>query len=152
MLSNLLAESSSSWGSIVFIVLIVAAFVAMMIFNSRSNKKRQQESQKMLDAIKPGNKVKTIGGICGVVVEVNAEENTFVLETGTEASGKSFIKFDKQAVYQTDAVVEDGKSAGKAVKADKAEEKEASIEAVVADQPAEETAETKETASAEENK
>jgi len=26
------------------------------------------------------------------------------LETGTEASGKSYIKFDKQAVYQTDAV------------------------------------------------
>ena len=105
MLQNLMANSNI--GSIVFIVLIVAAFVAMMIFNSRSTKKRQQESQKMLDAIKPGNKVKTIGGICGVVVEVNAEENTFVLETGTEASGKSYIKFDKQAVYQTDAVAEE---------------------------------------------
>ena len=111
MFGYLLAEStgSSSGGnskvfSTIFIVLIVAAFVAMMIFNSRSQKKRQQESQKMLDAIKPGSKVKTIGGICGVVVEVNAEENTFVLETGTEASGKSYIKFDKQAVYQTDAV------------------------------------------------
>ena len=58
----------------------------------------------MLNAIQPGNKVKTIGGICGVVVEVCPEDNTFVLETGTEASGKSYIKFDKQAVYQTDAV------------------------------------------------
>ena len=27
-----------------------------------------------------------------------------ILETGTEASGKSYLKFDKQAVYQTDAV------------------------------------------------
>lgn len=58
----------------------------------------------MLNAIQPGNKVKTIGGICGVVVEVCPEDNTFVLETGTEKSGKSYIKFDKQAVYQTDAV------------------------------------------------
>ncbi len=129
MLQNLMANSNI--GSIVFIVLIVAAFVAMMIFNSRSTKKRQQESQKMLDAIKPGNKVKTIGGICGVVVEVNAEENTFVLETGTEASGKSYIKFDKQAVYQTDAVAEDAKKA-------KEEEK------------SEEPAETKEDAKSEE--
>ena len=56
-----------------------------------------------LNAIKPGNKVKTIGGICGVVVEV-CDDNTFVLETGTEKSGKSYMKFDKQAVYQTDAV------------------------------------------------
>ena len=147
MLSNLLAESGSNWGSIVFIVLIVAAFVAMMIFNSRSNKKRQQESQKMLDAIKPGSKVKTIGGICGVVVEVNAEENTFVLETGTEASGKSFIKFDKQAVYQTDAVPADGKSAEKAdknaVKDEKAEKAENTEAAEAAAEPVEEKADKK---------
>ena len=144
MLSNLLAESGSNWGSIVFIVLIVAAFVAMMIFNSRSNKKRQQESQKMLDAIKPGSKVKTIGGICGVVVEVNAEENTFVLETGTEASGKSFIKFDKQAVYQTDAVPADAKSAEKADKNAVKEEKSENTEAAEpAAEPVEQTAEKK---------
>ena len=126
MLQNLMANSNI--GSIVFIVLIVAAFVAMMIFNSRSTKKRQQESQKMLNAIKPGNKVKTIGGICGVVVEVNAEENTFVLETGTEASGKSYIKFDKQAVYQTDAVAEDAKKAKEAKKEEKSEEPASSEE------------------------
>ena len=59
----------------------------------------------MLNALKPGNKVKTIGGVCGVVVEV-CDDNTFVLETGTEKSGKSYIKFDKQAIYQTDAVAE----------------------------------------------
>lgn len=40
------------------------------------------------------------------MVEVDDEENTFVLETGTELSGKSYIKFDRQAIYQTDAVVE----------------------------------------------
>lgn len=143
MLSNLLAESSgSNWGSIIFIVLIVAAFVAMMVFNSRSNKKRQQESQKMLDAIKPGSKVKTIGGICGVVVEVNPEENTFVLETGTEASGKSFIKFDKQAVYQTDAVPAGTTPADKADKnAEKAEA--VAEEPLAAEEPAEEKAEKK---------
>lgn len=130
MLKGLLADSSSSSsssgskiGTIVFIVLIVVAFVAMMIFNSRSQKKRQQESQKMLDAIKPGNKVKTIGGVCGVVVEVNADDNTFVLETGTEATGKSYIKFDKQAVYQTDAVAEPTEEKGKKLKkGEKAEE------------------------------
>ena len=142
---NLLADSGSGnkWLSTVFIILIVAAFVAMMIFNSRSQKKRQQESQKMLDAIKPGSKVKTIGGICGVVVEVNAEENTFVLETGTEASGKSYIKFDKQAVYQTDAVA-DTKAAGKAEEKaeekseEKAEEKAAASEEKTEEAPAEE--------------
>lgn len=82
----------------------------------------------MLNAIQPGNKVKTIGGICGIVVEVCPEDNTFVLETGTEASGKSYIKFDKQAVYQTDAV------------AKKAEEPKEEAKAQSEETPFEETA------------
>ena len=89
-----------------FMGIIIVAFIVMMVVNRRSQKKRQEETNKMLDALKPGNKVKTIGGICGVVVEVCPEDNTFVLETGTEKSGKSYIKFDKQAVYQTDATAE----------------------------------------------
>ena len=75
-----------------------------MAYSNYTQKKRQKETQATLDAIQPGNKVKTIGGVCGVVVEICPEDNTFVLETGTEKSGKSYIKFDKQAVYQTDAV------------------------------------------------
>ncbi len=111
---NLLADAAEdvaekSWwdqygGTLILIVVFVGIFVAMMFFNRSNQKKRQQETDNMLNAIKPGNKVKTIGGICGIVVEVCPEDNTFVLETGTEASGKSYIKFDKQAVYQTDAV------------------------------------------------
>ena len=101
MLFNLLAaEDAYSW---VMVVILLGVMVTFMVLNSRSQKKRAQETQEMLNAIGPGNKVKTIGGICGIVVEVNAEDNTFVLETGSETHGKSYIKFDKQAVYQTDA-------------------------------------------------
>ncbi len=112
MIFNLLTESGSSspetgnpYGTWIIMGVLVLVIVAFMIFNRRNQKKRQEETKSMLDAIKPGNKVKTIGGICGVVVEV-CDDNTFVLETGTEASGKSYLKFDKQAIYQTDAVVE----------------------------------------------
>ena len=84
--------------------ILVVILVVFMIYNRRSQQKRQEEAQNTINAIKPGNKVKTIGGICGVIVEV-CDDNTVVLETGTEKSGKSYMKFDKQAVYQTDAVV-----------------------------------------------
>ncbi len=103
MLTNVLASNAASW---IMIGVLVAIIVVFMVYNRKVQAKRQQETQDMLNAIKPGNKVKTIGGICGIVVEVCPEDNTFVLETGTEASGKSYIKFDKQAVYQTDAVAE----------------------------------------------
>ena len=110
MFWNLLTNTSStapkqdSTGTIIFFVVMIALIVLFMFWNRKSQKKRQAEIDATLDAIQPGNKVKTIGGICGIVVEVCPEDNTFVLETGTEKSGKSYIKFDKQAVYQTDAV------------------------------------------------
>ena len=50
--------------------------------------------------MKIGDKVKTIGGVCGYLYEINDEENTIVLETGT-ADKKSYVKFDKAAIYQT---------------------------------------------------
>ena len=93
----------NAWGTWLMVGILVVILVVFMIYNRRSQQKRQEEAQNTINAIKPGNKVKTIGGICGVVVEV-CDDNTFVLETGTEASGKSYLKFDKQAVYQTDAV------------------------------------------------
>ena len=89
------------------IVAVLIVVIAVFYFlSNKKRKKQEQDAQDLINAVKPGNKVKTIGGICGIVVEVDNEENTFVLETGTEQSGKSYIKFDRQAIYQTDAVVE----------------------------------------------
>ena len=106
MLFNLLetTQKQNPWLSWVIMGVLLVVIIVFMILSRRSQKKKQQEQIDQLNAIGPGNKVKTIGGICGVVVEVCPEDNTFILESGSEASGKSYIKFDKQAVYQTDAV------------------------------------------------
>ena len=42
-------------------------------------------------------------------MEVNDEENTFVLRTGDSEGNYSYMKFDKQAIYQTDAKPEEVK-------------------------------------------
>ena len=115
-LFNLLSDTTTNqptmpkWVTPVVFGVIIVGMIVFSIFTRRAQKKKQDETNAMLDAIKPGNKVKTIGGICGVVVEVCKEDGTFILETGSEASGKSYIKFDKQAVYQTDAVAESAAS------------------------------------------
>ena len=106
------ARNGDGWGSLVMMGVLLLIIVAFSIFNSRSQKKRQAEAQKQLDAIRPGTKVKTIGGICGVVVSVG-DDNTFVLETG-DGNNKSYIQFDKQAVYQSDALENKEKTAEKA--------------------------------------
>ena len=133
MLNALLAEegggTNSAWMTWVVFGVLIVIIVVFFVFSSRKNKKRQQEAEDLMNAVKPGNKVKTIGGICGIVVEVDPEENTFVLETGSEASGKCYLKFDKQAIYQTDAVVEKKESGdGKGGKDEGAAEKDKAAE------------------------
>ena len=97
-------QEGNPWSTWIIMGVAIVLIIVMMVFSRRSQKKKQDETNAMLDAIAPGNKVKTIGGICGIVVEVCKEDNTFILETGSEESGKSYIKFDKQSVFQTDAV------------------------------------------------
>lgn len=80
--------------------IMAVAIIGLFIWQSISNKKRRKEAENMVSSLKKGDRVKTIGGICGFVVEINDAENTFVLETGT-ADQKSYVKFDKAAIYQT---------------------------------------------------
>lgn len=104
MIWNLLAEDAPNTGWVMYVVLaaVIVLFVVWMFFSSKKGKKRQQEYIEQLEAIQPGHKVKTVGGICGVVVEV-CDDNTVIIETGTELSGKSYVKMDKEAIAQTDA-------------------------------------------------
>ena len=129
---------NDDWTTWVFIGVIALVVVVMFFFSSRANKKRQQEMQATLAALGPGNKVKTIGGICGVVVEVDRAENTFVLETGSETAGKSYMKFDMVAIYQTDAKKEEAP----AEETVEAPVEEAVEETPFEEAPVEETAET----------
>ena len=147
MTCNLLANAAN----IVFICVIVALLVAFFVWSFISNKKKQKNFNDTINAVKPGSKVKTIGGVCGEVVEIDDEENTFVLKTGTsDGSGVSYLKFDKQAIYQTDAKpepkAEEPVKEEKSAKEEKAEEpfEEDKTEEKPAEAPAEEKDEKKE--------
>lgn len=94
------ATNGTSWTSYLIMGLLVVAIIGLFVWQSISGKKKQKEAQNMVNSLKIGDRVKTIGGICGFVAEINDAENTFVLETGTEAN-KSYVKFDKGAIYQT---------------------------------------------------
>lgn len=80
---------------VIFVVIIV-----FMVLSRRSNKKKQQEAMNMVNKLKIGDRVKTIGGVCGFVSEINEAENTFVLEISA-GDTKSYVKFDRGAIYQT---------------------------------------------------
>ena len=63
--------------TLVMLVLMIAIFYFMLI---RPENKRKKEAEQMRSALKVGDKITTIGGITGTVV--NVKDDKFVIETG----------------------------------------------------------------------
>ena len=85
-----------------FILILVVLLVVMFVFSSRSQKKRQKQYQNMVDSLKPGTRVRTIGGIFGTVTSV--KDDIVIVSVGPD---KSRLVFSKQAIASIeDAPVE----------------------------------------------
>ncbi|MBO4387230.1 MAG: preprotein translocase subunit YajC [Treponema sp.] len=91
-----------TFGMLVPLILIFAIMYFLMI---RPQQKKQKETQKMIDAIKKGDKVVTIGGIHGIVSSV--KENTLVIKVDDNTR----IEFNRTAIATvvTDKPATDGK-------------------------------------------
>jgi preprotein translocase subunit YajC len=79
-------------GSMGFLLMIILIFVVMWLFMIRPQQKKQKEVEKFREGLKKGDKVVTIGGIYGTVVEV--KEKTLILEVDQNVK----IKVDKASV------------------------------------------------------
>lgn len=90
------------WGSMIFLLLI---FIVFWFFMIRPQIKKQKAQQKFRDAITKGDKIVTIGGIHGKVIEV--QDNTFIIEV----EGQNRLKIEKNAVSMesTQAIKQDKK-------------------------------------------
>ena len=98
---NLMAgETNNSVFTWIIMGVLLLAIIGLFVWQSISGKKKQKEAQDMINSLKIGDRIKTIGGVCGFLVEINNAENTIVIETGSE-NNKCHIKFDKGAIYQT---------------------------------------------------
>lgn len=95
-----------NYGSIIMIVLMIVVMYFLMI---RPQKKKQKEEQEMRNAIRVGDELTTIGGICGRVV--NVKDDTLTIETGADRSKMQIKKWAVQTVEtkhaETDMVDDD---------------------------------------------
>ncbi len=79
------------------ILLVVFGFLIFSMFNAaRKQKKEQRAKQERINKLKIGDKVMTVGGICGAVERVG--EDSVDLRTG--GSDGAVITFSKQALNQ----------------------------------------------------
>ena len=75
-------------------VMLILIIVVMWFFMIRPQRKQQKELQKFRDSLSKGDKVVTIGGIYGTVVEI--KEKTLLLEIDNNVK----IKVDKNSVVK----------------------------------------------------
>ena len=102
--------------SIIMLVAMAAVFYFMLI---RPENKRKKEAEQLRSKVKVGDKITTIGGVTGTVV--NVKEDKFVLETGAD---QVRIEFQKWALSTNDSA-----DAAAKEKAEKAAEEKAKAKA-----------------------
>lgn len=62
------------FGGQYMLLIIVGGFFLLYMWMGRGRKKRQQKRREMIESLKKGDKITTIGGIVGTVVEVRDDE------------------------------------------------------------------------------
>ncbi|MCI5604935.1 MAG: preprotein translocase subunit YajC [Clostridia bacterium] len=85
-------------GGLINILLLVFVIAMMYFMLIRPQKKREKETKAMLDALKVGDKIVTIGGICGKVSKI--KDDFVIIETGNIGTPdeKSFLKMERDSI------------------------------------------------------
>ena len=118
MIHFLTEAPTTGMGSyVIMLVAMLGVFYFMLI---RPENKRKKEAEQLRSSLKTGDKVTTIGGIQGVVV--NVKEDKFVLETGAD---QVRIEFAKWALSTNDTAAEHAAADAKKAQEAKAREKAA---------------------------
>ena len=117
---NILSATATGAGmgsTLLMRVLMIAIFYFMLI---RPENKRKKEAEQMRSAVRKGDKITTIGGICGTVVDV--KESRIVLETGAD---QVRIELEKWAISTNETAAENAKEEAKKAQEAKAKAKAA---------------------------
>ncbi len=116
MLTILTATGTTGMSSmLITLVLMLAVFYFMLI---RPENKRKKEAEQMRSSVKNGDKITTIGGIVGTVV--NVKEDKLVIETGAD---QVRIEIAKWAISSNDTADEAAKAQAKKAQEAKAKAK-----------------------------
>ena len=118
MFNFLTAAPAGGMGSTVIMMVAMLALMYFMLI--RPENKRKKEAEQMRSAVKKGDKITTIGGIVGTVVDV--KENNIVIETSAD---QVRIELAKWALSTNETAAEAKKAEAKKAQEAKAKAKAA---------------------------
>lgn len=106
MLNFLIATANgdgdgNGWMTWLLIGLLVVGVLAMVVFPMFNKNKKQKEADEGRKFLRPGDKIKTVGGIVGTIVQINNVSDTekeLVIETGINET-KTTMTLDINALY-----------------------------------------------------
>lgn len=88
-------------------ILMIVVFIALIYFTMMRPQRKQQEKRKnMMDGLKPGDKVVTIGRLHGVVDKIDRESQTVSLDCDGV-----FLTFDLSAIGRVEVADQAAKPA-----------------------------------------
>ena len=102
---------------IITLIAMVAIFYFMLI---RPENKRKKEAEALRSALKVGDEIVTIGGVCGTVVDVSDEK--FVIETSGD---RVRVEFQKWALSTNETATKNAEAEAKKIAEAKAKAKAA---------------------------
>ena len=102
---------------LIMLLPMLAIFYFLLI---RPENKRKKEAEQMQNSLSEGDRITTIGGIVGVVVDV--KDDKFVIETSAD---RVRIEFQKWALSTNDSAAERAKEAARKKQEEKAKAKAA---------------------------
>lgn len=109
------ASGGGLLGMLPMLLIMVGVFYFMLI---RPENKRKKEAEQLRSNIKNGDKITTIGGVMGTVVDVKGD--SFVVETSAD---QVRIEFAKWALSTNDTAAEAAKEEAKKKQEEKAKAK-----------------------------
>ena len=88
-------ENTGPFDNPTFLIIMVGMIVLMYVWMGRSKKKQANKRKEMLANLRKGDKVRTIGGILGTVVEIRETEVIIKIDENTGAR----MHFIRDAVH-----------------------------------------------------
>jgi preprotein translocase subunit YajC len=96
--------SSSGGGAFLQFVPFIAIIAIFYLLIIRPQNKKQKETKRMLDALKKGDKVVTIGGVHGVIQTVR--DHSIILKVDDNVK----LEFNRSAISNVESVAKEEKS------------------------------------------
>ncbi|WOC31000.1 MULTISPECIES: preprotein translocase subunit YajC [Caproicibacterium] len=96
-----LSGTDSMTGMLISFVPLILIFVIMWLILIRPQNKKRKEEDSMRKNAQIGDEITTIGGICGRIVGIKEDNDTLVIETGTD---RAKMRIKRWAVGSVDTI------------------------------------------------